>query len=192
VAFSDGTLGSAYYSKQIFRRSSETCEFSKSLALPIYLELNQRMPTHMQKISSPKRQPDNEPDNPEFDIHEYSDTSYDRYAKQATEDLVKFTTSITPRWPIVVTYFDEAHVLDESLWSMLRLLSKQDITTSMWYVFADTKSSISYFNPAPANSECQYSTYSTVSYGTQDILNDSAWKESTSYRLILPLVLIRS
>ena len=110
---------------------------------------------------------------------------------EATENLAKFTSSITPHWPIVVTYFDEAHLLGECLWSMLRLVSRQDVTTPMWYLFADTKSAISYFNPAPADSECRYLTCSTVSYRMQDVLNDSARKEYACYRLTLPLVLIR-
>jgi hypothetical protein len=106
-------------------------------------------------ISSPQRQADHEPDRPGFNIHEYSDQYYRRYAKRATEELAALTSSITPRRPIVVTYFDEAHVLGEPFWSMLRLLSNQDVMTSMWYVFMDTKSTISYFNPASANSECR-------------------------------------
>jgi hypothetical protein len=112
-------------------------------------------------VWNPRRQADPEPG---FNIHQYSDEYYRHYAKTATENLVAFTSSLTPRWPIVVTYLDEARVLGESLWSMLRLLSKQEITTSMWYVFMDTESTISYFNPAPGNSECRDLTRSTVPY----------------------------
>lgn len=112
----------------------------------------------MSQHQSPRRGADLEPNIPDFDIHAYSDDYYDRYMKQATEELASFTSRITWQTPIVVTYFDEAHVLDESFWSMLRLLSRQDVTTSMLYVFADTKSTISYFNPAPASSECRYLT----------------------------------
>jgi len=112
-----------------------------------------------------KRNADLEPDIPGFNIHEYSEDYYSFYAKTATEELAAFTSSITPERPVVLTYFDEAHSLGESLWSMLRLLSKQAVTTPMWYVFMDTKSTISYFNPAPVNSECRDLTYSTISYG---------------------------
>ena len=99
------------------------------------------------------RQADQAPNKPDFNIHQYSDEYHRHYAKTATEDLVTFTSSMTPQRPVVVTYFDEARVLGESFWSMLRLLSKQEVTTSMWYVFMDTESTISYFNPAIGNSE---------------------------------------
>ena len=113
-------------------------------------------------IKNPKRGTDHEPDSPGFDIHQYSDEHYRQFAKTATEELAAFTSSLTPKMPIVVTYFDEAHILGESLWCMLRLLSQQDVTTPMWYIFLDTKSSISYFNPALADSEYRPLTYSTA------------------------------
>ena len=113
---------------------------------------------------SPRRQADLEPNIPGFNIHQYSDEFYRSHAQKATEDLVTFSSSMTPQWPIVVTYFDEARVLGESLWSMLRLLSMQKITTSMWYVFMDTKSAISYFNPDFGNSEYRDLTRPTVPY----------------------------
>jgi hypothetical protein len=140
----------------------------RRLQFTLKLKTRQKLPPLMieeeKQVSSPFRRTDLEPSKPEFDIHKYSDTFYHHYAKTATERLAAFTSKMTPRLPIVVTYFDEAHVLDESLWSMLRLLSKQAVKTSMWYAFLDTKSTISYFNPAPANSECRDLTFSTVSY----------------------------
>ncbi|KAF8525579.1 hypothetical protein BU17DRAFT_74439 [Hysterangium stoloniferum] len=56
------------------------------------------------------------------------------HAKKATEDLVKFLSTIQPR-ALCVTYFDEAHELDLCFWVLLRLLQSQESSTRMWYVF---------------------------------------------------------
>jgi len=115
-------------------------------------------------VVSPKRQADLEPNKPGFNIHHYSDVYYRHFAKTATEDLADFSRRLTPHCPVVVTYFDEARALGESLWCMLRLLSQQETTTPMWYVFMDTRSTVSYFNPAPGKSECWHLTCMTVPY----------------------------
>lgn len=68
----------------------------------------------------------------------------------ATENLMQFVSGLSPGGnPLCVTYFDEAHELGLRYWIMLRLLQVQKSSTRMWYVFMGTKSSVSYYAPAP-------------------------------------------
>ena len=69
---------------------------------------------------------------------ETSLTFYER-ARVAVEALLAFLTSLYDKQPLCVTYFDEAHELQILFWILLRLLSHQPMTTSMWYVFMGTK-----------------------------------------------------
>jgi hypothetical protein len=106
------------------------------------------------KFSSPHRSKDGTPDKDDFSIEKYAGEFYNAHAKKPAEDLVKFVLALDPEKPLVVMYFDEAHELRSSFWTLLRLLTNQDECTSMWYIFLGTKSSISFFNPAPPDSEC--------------------------------------
>lgn len=77
---------------------------------------------------------------------------YYQCAKEAVEDLQKFLASLDNlKRPLWVTYFDEAQELGTLFWILLRLLSHQPKTVTMWYVFLGTKSSVDYFTPATAN-----------------------------------------
>jgi hypothetical protein len=73
-------------------------------------------------------------------------------ARGAVEALMSFLTSLRAG-SICVTYFDEAHELGIRFWILLRLLSHQDPTMAMWYIFMGTKSNISYFSPSAQNCE---------------------------------------
>ena len=63
-----------------------------------------------------------------------------------------------------ITYFDEAHELDNRFWILLRLLSHQSRSTRMWYVFMGTKSSISYFAPTIDRSESSDFAHGFISH----------------------------
>jgi hypothetical protein len=79
---------------------------------------------------------------------------YNLHAQGAVKNLMDFLATLDPGKPcLAVTYFDEAPELELCFWIMLRLLSNQAISKNMWYVFMGTKSSISYFSPAPKNCE---------------------------------------
>jgi hypothetical protein len=85
-------------------------------------------------------------------------TIYECHAKKATKDLVTFLNTLRAdshdnETPIYVTYFDEAGDLGSLLEVLMRLLSNQDESTTMWYVFMTTKSNVSYFHPTPKNSK---------------------------------------
>lgn len=85
---------------------------------------------------------------PRFDIENFAQQVYDPCVRKATEDLVDFLTKINSgERALCVTYFDEADELGNLFWVMLRLLGVQGQSTSMWYVFMATKSSVSYFHP---------------------------------------------
>ncbi|KDR70163.1 hypothetical protein GALMADRAFT_103308 [Galerina marginata CBS 339.88] len=69
-------------------------------------------------------------------------------AKTAVEELMSFLKHVHPgKQPICITYIDEAHELDKRFWVLLRLLRHQPSHIKMWYVFLETKSSVSYFSP---------------------------------------------
>ncbi len=72
--------------------------------------------------------------------------------QSATRDLMTFLSSIKPR-TLCVTYFDEAHGMDRTLWVLLRLLQYQDTFLRMWFIFMGTKSSIPYCAPGPNDSQ---------------------------------------
>jgi hypothetical protein len=75
---------------------------------------------------------------------------YDKVAKKATRDLFDLISSLSDGQPaLVLTYFDEAHELQELYWVLLRLLSHQDPATGMWYSFMGTQFELHYFAPMP-------------------------------------------
>jgi len=105
-------------------------------------------------LKSPMRQADGLPDWSDFKSIDMARKHYGEFAKKATEDLMQFIQALSPgKNPLCVTYFDEAHELELRYWIVLRLLQAQASSTRMWYVFMGTKSSISYYNPAPENRE---------------------------------------
>lgn len=115
--------------------------------------------------SSPHRTTTYDVDKKDFDIETYAKRYYNEYVKQPTEDLVKFVTNLSPqRPPLLVTYFDEAQDLQLLFWILLRILGNQDNSTSMWYVFLGTKSSVSFFYPFPIDSESLDLNHMTVSH----------------------------
>jgi hypothetical protein len=86
----------------------------------------------------------------QYDIEAKSRLLYEEEARGAVEALMSFLNDLhVGPSPICVTYFDEAHNLGIRFWILLRLLSHQPLATAMWYVFMETKSSISYFSPLP-------------------------------------------
>ena len=102
---------------------------------------------------SPQRLADGQPDEPDWDPATLAQQCYKRYSETATKDLVEFIQTLFPgkKNNLCVTYFDEAHELQQSFWSLLRLLQFSD---KMWYVFMGTKSSMTYYVPTPEN--CEY------------------------------------
>lgn len=68
-----------------------------------------------------------------------------------------FLSRIRPH-SLCVTYFDEAHGMDSTLWVLLRLLQYQDMRLKMWCIFVETKSSTSstYYAPAPGPNDSQF------------------------------------
>ncbi|KAK2464638.1 hypothetical protein APHAL10511_003331 [Amanita phalloides] len=85
--------------------------------------------------------------NPESKSREF----YQRDAKEATERLMTFLSSVFPKKGISVMYFDEAHELDMQLWTFVRLVEHQLLSTKMWYAFMGTKSKITYYSPRREN-----------------------------------------
>ena len=90
----------------------------------------------------------------ETDITKQAKEIYLEHAKKSTEELMEFIATIGPEPTVCVTYFDEAGQLSMGFWIMLRLLSNQDKTTAMWYVFMATKSSVKTFDPEAHESKC--------------------------------------
>jgi hypothetical protein len=92
---------------------------------------------------------------PESDLHKAVMKLYYEITGPATQKLLAFISRLFPKnkKPLCVTYFDEAHELRLRLWAMLRLLQHQLLDVGMWYVFMGTKSSISYYSPAPKDRE---------------------------------------
>jgi hypothetical protein len=85
---------------------------------------------------------------------------YDDHAKKASENLMKFLSTVLPEKKICVMYFDEAHELGVLFWIFLRLVQHQvprpetePLLMEMWYTFMGTKSSVSFYAPRP--SQCQ-------------------------------------
>ncbi|KIL57071.1 hypothetical protein M378DRAFT_16508 [Amanita muscaria Koide BX008] len=78
---------------------------------------------------------------------------YENFTKIPTENLMKYLSKLpgAENPPLCVTYFDEEAGLGDSYWALLRLLSHQDRSTKMWYVFMGTKARPSYFSPPPGN-----------------------------------------
>lgn len=85
------------------------------------------------------------------DINEFAETAYKTITQKATEDLMKFLSSIEPD-TICVMYFDEAHGLKLCFWVLLRILNSQKMSTRMWTICMGTKSSLSYYAPRPSKS----------------------------------------
>jgi hypothetical protein len=98
---------------------------------------------------SPIRGEDNKPIPPDFDTSTWSRKVYGLFAKEATENLVKFLSDVLPK-RISVMYFDEAHELGLHFWIFRRLVQHQLSSMKMWYVFMGTKSSLSYYAPPPS------------------------------------------
>ncbi|KIM80231.1 hypothetical protein PILCRDRAFT_9777 [Piloderma croceum F 1598] len=83
------------------------------------------------------------------DVYNIESLMFYEKARVAVEALMGFLASLyAGEQPLCVTYFDEAHELQMRFWILLRLLSHQPMTTSMWYVFMGTKLS-SYFTLPP-------------------------------------------
>ena len=118
----------------------------------ICLQLRGNRPSQLSG-TSPKRGFDGEPDRP-YNSVAIARRYYEQGTMKATTDLMEFIQSLSSdKQPLCVTYFDEAHELGVSFWVMLRLLQAQDVSVGMWFVFMGTKSSISYYAPAPENCE---------------------------------------
>ncbi|KIL60391.1 hypothetical protein M378DRAFT_26527 [Amanita muscaria Koide BX008] len=78
---------------------------------------------------------------------------YENFTKIPTENLMKYLSKLpgAENPPLCVTYFDEEVGLGDSYWALLRLLSHQDRSTRMWYVFMGTKARPSYLSPPSGN-----------------------------------------
>ena len=78
---------------------------------------------------------------PDTDLFEMSSHFFGHHAKKATEKLMEFLSDVIPGKKISVMYFDEAHELSGSHFSIfLRLVQHQLSSTKMWYTFIGTKS----------------------------------------------------
>jgi len=100
--------------------------------------------------NNPHRGEDGKPEPANIDPLKNAREVFDRSTKNATQDLMEFLSTLQlNKYPLCVTYFDEAHELKLCFWILLRLLYNQDSLTKMWYVFIGTKSNISYYAPSP-------------------------------------------
>jgi len=86
--------------------------------------------------------------------------------------------------PLCVTYFDEAHELGSRFWILLRLLRAQSFSTRMWYVFMETKPSISYHDPTPPRRNSE--SLSCVNSSTADVLSVSSLKLRMELARLVP------
>lgn len=84
-------------------------------------------------------------------INEFAQNTYELITTKATQELMTFLSNIKPE-ARCVTYFDEAHDLDNALLVLLRLVSYQKPWIKSWYIFLETKSDFSYYAPNPSNS----------------------------------------
>jgi len=84
-------------------------------------------------------------------INEFAQNTYELITTKATQELMTFLSNIKPE-ARCVTYFDEAHDLDNALWVLLRLVQYQKPWMKSWYIFLGTKSDVSYYAPKPSNS----------------------------------------
>ena len=116
------------------------------------------MPCRQFKMTAPtftvsKRLADGQPDDPNWDSASLAKLCYEQYSEKATADLVEFIQTLFPgkKNNLCMTYFDNAHELGQSFWSLLHLLQ---FSTQMWYVFMGTKLSMTYYAPTPEN--CEY------------------------------------
>jgi hypothetical protein len=85
-------------------------------------------------------------------INTFAADTYKTIIRDATEDLLKFLSSIESN-PLCAMYFDEALELGDNYWVLLRLVHNQDSQKRMWYIFMGTKSQISYYAPTPSASQ---------------------------------------
>ena len=92
-------------------------------------------------------------------INDFAQSAYKAITKNATKDLMRFLSQ-----SLCVTYFDEAHWMDSTLWVLLRVLQYQDRRLGMWYIFMGTKSSVTYYAPGPSDSEFPLLFVSTPTY----------------------------
>ncbi|EDR00639.1 uncharacterized protein LACBIDRAFT_313129 [Laccaria bicolor S238N-H82] len=82
---------------------------------------------------------------------------YKTIVKKATANLMGFLNTIYTR-ALSVTYFDEAHKLGSCLWVFLHLLSIQESSIRLWYVFMGTKLSFPHNAPRPSNRQPSFFT----------------------------------
>jgi hypothetical protein len=117
----------------------------------------QSNPKAYDRFRSPKRTADGTPDDNTFDSITFARECYGHHAQKATEALMQFIGELFPgENPLCVTYFDEAHELQDAFWMLLRILQAQAFSVRLWYVFMGTKSSISYYSPQPENRESPF------------------------------------
>lgn len=83
-------------------------------------------------------------------INELARKTYESITTKATQDLITILSDIEPEARCVM-YFDEAHDLDNALLVLLRLVQYQKPWINIWYIFLETKSSISYYAPNPSD-----------------------------------------
>jgi hypothetical protein len=111
-------------------------------------------PKESDPFRSPRRDPDGTPDDKTFNSIDFAQECYSHHAEKATKVLMQFIGELFPgENPLCVTYFDEAHELQDAFWMLLRVLQAQPSSVKVWYVFMGTKSSISYYSPRPENRE---------------------------------------
>lgn len=115
------------------------------------------------RTATPKKSPttpiggdDGDGSNPEIMSYDF----YKVHTKEASDNLMKFLSTVLPEKQICVMYFDEAHELGVLFWILLRLVQHQAPSPEMepslmqmWYAFIGTKSSVSFYAPRP--SQCQ-------------------------------------
>jgi hypothetical protein len=101
--------------------------------------------------NSPKRNAAGDAVPREYDPTVVAQKLYNFVAKEATQQLMHFLSTLHPPQDLCVTYFDEAHELDVCFGILSRLLANQELSIKMWWVFMGTKLSLSYYAPLPAN-----------------------------------------
>lgn len=102
----------------------------------------------------------------DFNIKTFAESCYNKHVKGHTEELMKFLNGSYPQTakPLVVSYIDEAHNLEQPYWTLLRILGYQDKFTRLWHIFMGTKSSLEFYNPPAFDCEFQYLNYMAVSH----------------------------
>jgi uncharacterized protein YlbG (UPF0298 family) len=105
-----------------------------------------------------------ESEDKDFNIKTFAESCYKKHVEKHSQELMKFLNGLYPQTkkPLVVTYIDEAHNLEQSYWTLLRIVGIQDRYTRIWYIFMGTKSSLEFYNLPIFDCEFLYLNYMAI------------------------------